>query len=259
MAQQTFSGVPGDFTPGEVLTASDMDKLREFILFLIKDGDETDTGEVSPLIIDLGDNTVGIGTDAPDKPIHIVTSSGDAYVKQYDGTVTTVLGPDGSSTALWGTTSNHPVRIITNDAERFRIDTTGLITSPRSYSATTGNSANLVVYDSGGGFYRSTSSAKYKTDVETMEDEYADAILNLRPVWYRSNCDVDNKEWSHWGFIAEEVEEIDPRLVFHDEDGTPESVQYDRVIPALINVIQRLEARVTELENCPICKDAKGE
>ena len=58
MAQQTFSGVPGDFSPGEVLTAADMDKLREFILFIIKDGDETDTGETSPIILDLQNDLV---------------------------------------------------------------------------------------------------------------------------------------------------------------------------------------------------------
>ena len=61
MAQQTFSGVPGDFSAGQVLTAADMDKLREFLLYMIKDGDETDTGEVSPLIMDLGSDTVTIG------------------------------------------------------------------------------------------------------------------------------------------------------------------------------------------------------
>ena len=61
MAQQTFSGVPGDFSAGQVLTAADMDLLREWMLYLIKDGDETDTGEVSPLIMDLGSDTVTIG------------------------------------------------------------------------------------------------------------------------------------------------------------------------------------------------------
>jgi hypothetical protein len=60
MAQQTFSGVPGDFSAGQVLTAADMDKLREFLLYLIKDGDEIDTGEVSPLIMDLGSDLVRV-------------------------------------------------------------------------------------------------------------------------------------------------------------------------------------------------------
>jgi len=72
MAQQTFSGVPGDFSAGQVLTAADMDKLREFLLYLIKDGDETDTGEVSPLILDLNADRVGINTDAPYDKLHVV-------------------------------------------------------------------------------------------------------------------------------------------------------------------------------------------
>jgi hypothetical protein len=60
MAQQTFSGVPGDFTAGQVLTAADMDLLREWMLYLIKDGTETDTGAVSPLIMDLDAGNVAL-------------------------------------------------------------------------------------------------------------------------------------------------------------------------------------------------------
>ena len=63
MAQQTFSGVPAAFDAGEILTSSDQEKLREFLLYLIKDGDETDTGEVSPLILDLGNDAVTINTE----------------------------------------------------------------------------------------------------------------------------------------------------------------------------------------------------
>ena len=80
MAQQTFSGVPGDFTAGQVLTAADMDKLREFLLYLIKDGDETDTGEVSPLILDLNDNRVGVNTDAPAHELD-VQATGDTAIR----------------------------------------------------------------------------------------------------------------------------------------------------------------------------------
>jgi len=80
MAQQTFSGVPGDFTAGQVLTAADMDLLREFLLYLIKDGDETDTGEVSPLILDLNDNRVGVNTDAPAHELD-VQATGDTVIR----------------------------------------------------------------------------------------------------------------------------------------------------------------------------------
>ena len=81
MAQQTFSGVPGDFTAGQVLTAADMDLLREWMLYLIKDGDETDTGEVSPLIMDLGNDLVRVN-DRPTPGVYYDSAhvSGDTTI-----------------------------------------------------------------------------------------------------------------------------------------------------------------------------------
>tara|TARA_R110000868_G_scaffold123185_2_gene326368 strand:+ start:4274 stop:6064 length:1791 start_codon:yes stop_codon:yes gene_type:complete len=63
--------------------------------------------------------------------------------------------------------------------------------------------------------YLSTSSLAYKRDVEDLDSSVADQILNLRPVWYRSKCETDCADWSWYGFIAEEVAEIDPRLVHY--------------------------------------------
>jgi len=63
--------------------------------------------------------------------------------------------------------------------------------------------------------YRSTSSLTYKRDVEDLDSNIADQILNLRPVWYRSKCAADCKDWSWYGLIAEEVAEIDPRFVHY--------------------------------------------
>ena len=60
---------------------------------------------------------------------------------------------------------------------------------------------------------RSTSSLRYKTDVETLDHAKADAVLNLRPVWYRSKAEADRKDWSWYGLIAEEVAQVEPRLV----------------------------------------------
>lgn len=125
MAQQTFSGVPAAFSAGEILTASDQEKLRDFILYLIKDGDETDTGEVSPLILDLGNDRVGINTDAPAQALEIAGAT-DALALADNGTTTTLFGSDSANTGLIGTTSNHDVRVITNNAERIRVNATGL-------------------------------------------------------------------------------------------------------------------------------------
>jgi len=122
---------------------------------------------------------------------------------------------------------------------------------------------------------RTTSSARYKKDIETLDHEIADKILDLRPVWFRAKeNNIDNPEqWSYVGLIAEEVAEIEPRLVYFkqaepaldehgnmvtDEEGkpvlnmletpVPESVQYDKLTVYLLDIIKREKARSDELE-----------
>jgi hypothetical protein len=147
--------------------------------------------------------------------------------------------------------------------ERMRIDNAGILYSTPTYNDTTANAANVFI-GATGRFSRSTSSIKYKTDVETIQDFYADAVLNCRPVWYRSTTGNDNPDWGWWGFIAEEVAEIDPRLVqwktiesAYDENGSlvqtpcepePEGVSYDRFVPHLLNLIKRQMERIEQLE-----------
>ena len=157
--------------------------------------------------------------------------------------------------------------------ERLRISKGGKFTASTIYSLTTTGGGPVYV-ESDGDLLRYTSSLKYKTDVETIEDARADAILNCRPVWYRSKCDNDIKtegseksDWGWYGFIAEEVAEIEPRLVnwatkdgVKQEDGSVESVErdpadyeaegvrYDNFVPLLVNLVKRQQAAIETLE-----------
>jgi hypothetical protein len=175
---------------------------------------------------------------------------------------------DGGS---WTTGSSHPTRLVfstTADGEstptdRLYIYSNGNLRSPSTYNLGSSAAANCII-DAGGYFKRSTSSAKYKTEIETAQDAYSDAILDCRPVWYRSTCDGDNPAHSWWGFIAEEVAEIDPRLVHwktvdisYDENGSvvetpcepePEGVAYDRFVPHLLNLIKRQGEAIADLQ-----------
>jgi hypothetical protein len=58
MAQQTFAGVPAEFTAGEVLSSSDQNLLRNYLIAQIKEGMTGDTGEVLPMIMDLTNNRI---------------------------------------------------------------------------------------------------------------------------------------------------------------------------------------------------------
>ena len=154
MAQQTFSGVPGDFSAGQVLTAADMDKLREFLLYLIKDGDETDTGEVSPLILDLNDDRVGINTDAPAFALDCV-GTGHNYIGILAGTNSSAglrLRNDARDWDLNITTSDKfAVYDQTASATRLTIDTAGLVTlgGAISLSGDTAAANQLDTYEEG--------------------------------------------------------------------------------------------------------------
>ncbi|WP_158555162.1 DUF2793 domain-containing protein [Fulvimarina endophytica] len=77
---------------------------------------------------------------------------------------------------------------------------------------TTASGANVYA-DGGGLLLRSTSSARYKREIEPLDMAYAEALLALRPVWYRSSAPADDPAFSWYGFLAEEVAAIDPRLV----------------------------------------------
>jgi hypothetical protein len=124
---------------------------------------------------------------------------------------------------------------------------TGVVRSVVIYSSTTASAANIFV-GSNGNISRSTSSIKYKTEIEDAELSYSEALVyGSRPVWYRSLSESDPSEYSYWGFIAEEVAEIDPRMVHWGDDG-PEGVQYDRYVVHLVSVIQKQQQRLDALE-----------
>jgi hypothetical protein len=142
---------------------------------------------------------------------------------------------------------------------------------------TTASAANAVL-NSGSvpanELLRSTSSRRYKREIEDIENDRADKVLKLRPVWYRSMLQTDRQDWSHYGLIAEEVAAVDPRLVhwgYRDQDWeilqinegdvslferrlkdnatlSPDGVAYDRLAVLLLSVVKRQQERIIGCE-----------
>ena len=140
--------------------------------------------------------------------------------------------------------------------------------NPMAYNTTTANAANVVV-NSSGELQRSTSSLRYKTDVEPMWESVAQALVEqAEPIFYRSLCNADNPQHSWYGLSAEQMAQIDPRFVLwktHDyvqtgagqqqqpvytELATPEieGVFYERLVVPLLLVVKQLKQRVAALE-----------
>ena len=132
----------------------------------------------------------------------------------------------------------------------------GYVQFPFLASLTTGSAATMHVTSSGY-IYRSTSSLRYKTDVEDLAATFADRVLDLRPIFFRSTQE-DQEHLTHHGLAAEEVAAIEPRWVNYMVDepvndeglpdigvtaatpgAIPDGVQYEKMIPALISVARR--------------------
>jgi hypothetical protein len=63
--------------------------------------------------------------DESENRLDVVASSGAAYIRSLNGTATTYIGSDSSNTALFGTSTAHDTRFISNNTERMRIASDG--------------------------------------------------------------------------------------------------------------------------------------
>jgi hypothetical protein len=111
--------------------------------------------------------------------------------------------------------------------------------------ATTSSAANVFINSTSGAMLRSTSSIRYKTDVQDAPwtGEQIDA---LRPVTFKGINDGDTV---FGGLIAEEVHDAGlTEFVVYNEEDQPESLHYGQMVALCIKEIQSLRARVAELE-----------
>jgi hypothetical protein len=91
------------------------------------------------------------------------------------------------------------------------------------------------------------SSARYKGDIKPM-DKSSEAILKLEPVKFRYKEPLDPEKIQQFGFIAEEVEKINPDLVGYDEEGKVMTARYEAVNAMLLNEFLKEHQNVQELE-----------
>jgi hypothetical protein len=120
--------------------------------------------------------------------------------------------------------------------------------------ATDNVNAVPVVIDSAGQLGTASSSARFKKDVQPM-NQSSDAILKLQPV--RFHYKDDKTDTAQFGLIAEEVEKVNPDLVVRDGDGKLYSVRYEAVNAMLLNEFLKEHKKVEELEARLKALDAK--
>jgi hypothetical protein len=114
--------------------------------------------------------------------------------------------------------------------------------APQIYNSTTGVGANVYV-GSTGRLYRSTSSLKYKTNVQTATFGLVD-VLKLRAVTYKGNG-LDDSDKTYAGLIAEEVHDAGlTEFVQYAEDGSPDALNYGNMVSLCVKAVQELKTIV---------------
>jgi hypothetical protein len=121
--------------------------------------------------------------------------------------------------------------------------------------ATTTSAANAYINSATGLLARSSSSLRYKVDVQPQIIPL-DSILTLEPKSFFDKAQADEKGNTDGlprilGLIAEEVAQIPvlaDLLMNKNQEGQPDSVNYDRIAVALIPLLKDLNARLLKLE-----------
>jgi len=178
------------------------------------------------------------------------SSTASVYPRAYIGSSVISIGADASTSILLNSVDN----------------TTKLFGSGGIYTDTVGSFymrsgdttaavANMQIVSTAGTTFgkvaRSTSSRRYKTDIEEISYPN-ESVKLLRPVKYHGIKDMERGDntW-YTGLIAEEVAEIPglELLVTYDDEGQPDAVNYAGLSVVLAQVVSRILDRLDALES----------
>ena len=74
--------------------------------------------------------------------------------------------------------------------------------------------------------------------------------MQMQGVTFDWKKDKDNdKRSNHYGFIAEDVNEVLPGLVSYSPDGKPMGIQYSKMTAVLLEAIKEQQVQIDELKS----------
>ncbi len=115
----------------------------------------------------------------------------------------------------------------------------------------TGTGTTMVI-NASGYVLKTSSSRKYKTDIQTLDLNYAKRVLDLNVVKFKDANEDDANEYEdniHTGLIAEDVHDLNyTDWVIYDKNGEVDGLYYQSIFSSMLKVVQDLNKRVEELE-----------
>lgn len=246
-----------------------------------------DTGTTAKFVWDASAESLGIGVSSINNKLHIATdtngtgltlqrnslTSGDFTELSFNMSDNSVGDPNLWMRGYRGSSfATNYLTFGTNNSERARIDSSGnllvgtttasgagisLYPSAFYASVKTGTSAAThIQFSNGNGVVGSIVTNGTTTSYNTSSDErLKENIQDTTHTVDINNICVREFDWKvdgehqRFGFIAQELEIVYPEAVHSPEDPEEmKSVDYSKLVPLLVKEIQKLKARIEELE-----------
>jgi hypothetical protein len=138
--------------------------------------------------------------------------------------------------------------------EQMQINSAGAIEFPNVL--TTASAGNAFLNSTNrNNLLRSTSSIRYKRDIQPVQYDDARRVLELTPVSFHSKSPADDPKREFEGLTAEQGSQYLPQFVNYIKDNkgneTPDGVQYDRIAAvALLSVVKEQQKEIEALKSC---------
>ena len=164
------------------------------------------------------------------------------------GTATSpVVTFDADTTTGIFSSTDGAIDLTNNGTHTFTFEKDGsdnsFITVPAQMKTGTGTN---VIIDSSHEILKSSSSAKYKENIEPVEID-SEKLLSLQAKTY--NFKSQSPAQKDIGLIAEDVHEQIPELIWYDENGDPDSVKYQALTVLLLEEVKKLKKQIEELQD----------
>ncbi|HEX8875736.1 MAG TPA: tail fiber domain-containing protein [Phycisphaerales bacterium] len=185
---------------------------------------------------------LGIGTTSPEALLTVTPETGGGILvgsTQTAGRTSLYLGINGAnndysiiqSTSAWG--SSYGFLTINPDGGRVGI---GTRTPNASFTLDVNGALRCVGFTN-------ASSARYKKNIRSIEDDALSSILALRPVRFDWNDEIPSMAGrADVGLIAEEVAEAIPEAVSRS-NGKIEGIDYNRLTALMIRALRQEHER----------------
>ena len=200
----------------------------------------TGLASTASLTVSSGSITASSGT---------LTVAGMTSAQAITGTTTLYAAGVESTAAVTAATTIygagvHSSAAITGTSTLFSagLESSAAITAATSIYAASMTSSGSIAATS----YSTTSDARYKTNVTSLEHR-ANRLLELKGVSFRWRDETHFDNETHFGFIAQDVEDVFPEIVRENSQGM-RSLQIDAVGPLLVEALRLLQRRVTILK-----------